>query len=313
MYWELKTGAETGWDYSTRWMISNESATDSSSADQSPKGHPLTTNLHETKARYIVPVDLNAILEKNARILAKYSDEVLDDQVQAAFYKDKSDSLKEAIHKVLWSESMGVWLDYDIMNNKPRETFICSNFFPLWTESMPEASREEQSRRAVDYFAALTLDKYAGGVPTTFTYSGQQWDFPNCWPPLEHMMVQGLENTGLDKAKELAYKVASKRVLGAYNNFLDKGHMFEKYDASNMMRIGGGGEYEIQIGFGWTNGVVLDFLNMYGDRLDQEADSRRLNVDAFGQSIAGKKPSGETAQKQVEENTQSGERDAREP
>ena len=24
MYWEMKTGAETGWDYSTRWMIPEE-------------------------------------------------------------------------------------------------------------------------------------------------------------------------------------------------------------------------------------------------------------------------------------------------
>ena len=29
----------------------------------------------------------------------------------------------------------------------------------------------------------------------------------------------------------------------------------------------GGGEYDVQLGFGWTNGIVLDFLNTYGDRL----------------------------------------------
>lgn len=30
---------------------------------------------------------------------------------------------------------------------------------------------------------------------------------------------------------------------------------------------GGGGEYDVVVGFGWTNGVVLDFLNRFGDRL----------------------------------------------
>ena len=52
---------------------------------------------------------------------------------------------------------------------------------------------------------------------------------------------------------------------------LDIGHvpgmMYEKYDATSTTKIGGGGEYEVQLGFGWTNGVVLDFLDMYSDRL----------------------------------------------
>lgn len=30
---------------------------------------------------------------------------------------------------------------------------------------------------------------------------------------------------------------------------------------------GGGGEYEIQLGFGWSNGVILQFLADYGDQL----------------------------------------------
>lgn len=31
--------------------------------------------------------------------------------------------------------------------------------------------------------------------------------------------------------------------------------------------IGGGGEYEMQEGFGWTNGVLLDLLTKYGNQL----------------------------------------------
>jgi alpha,alpha-trehalase len=30
---------------------------------------------------------------------------------------------------------------------------------------------------------------------------------------------------------------------------------------------GGGGEYEVVVGFGWTNGVILDFLKKYGMRM----------------------------------------------
>ena len=97
--------------------------------------------------------------------------------------------------------------------------------------------------------------------------TGQQWDFPNCWPPLEHMVVQGLKKTGLLQAEEMAFNIAERRVRGCYQNFLSKGHIFEKYDATSITKIGGGGEYDVQIGFGWTNGVLLDFLDMYAGRL----------------------------------------------
>ena len=118
------------------------------------------------------------------------------------------------------------------------------------------------------YFTDTDISfSFTGGLPTTATQTGQQWDFPNCWPPLEHMVVQGLEKTGLVQAKEMAFQIAERRVRGCYLNFLSKGHMFEKYDATSITKIGGGGEYEVQLGFGWTNGVILDFFDMYCDRL----------------------------------------------
>jgi len=40
-----------------------------------------------------------------------------------------------------------------------------------------------------------------------------------------------------------------------------------QYDVENGQQAGGGGEYEVQVGFGWTNGVVLDLLRRYGSRL----------------------------------------------
>ncbi len=43
--------------------------------------------------------------------------------------------------------------------------------------------------------------------------------------------------------------------------------MYEKYDATHPIRVGGGGEYGVQLGFGWTNGAVLDFLSTYGKRI----------------------------------------------
>ena len=44
--------------------------------------------------------------------------------------------------------------------------------------------------------------------------------------------------------------------------------MMEKFNVTVQGAPGGGGEYDIQTGFGWTNGVVLDLLHRYPDELE---------------------------------------------
>lgn len=41
----------------------------------------------------------------------------------------------------------------------------------------------------------------------------------------------------------------------------------KQYSADTLGGHGGGGEYDVQIGFGWTNGVIIDNLAKYGDIL----------------------------------------------
>ncbi len=254
LYWEMKTGAETGWDYSSRWMIC---------PDGSNRG-----DLSDTRARSIVPVDLNAYLQRNARLLAGFAARVYPDRLEVARSLDRqAEKIAEAMDELLWCPEDGVWYDYDLQNRKQRRHFTPSNLAPLWTESFVSGTRSERATAAVQYLIRQDLSRFDGGVPTTYVRSGEQWDLPNCWPPLEHILVSGLEKTGLPQAKELAFQIAEKRVRGAYINFRSKQHMFEKYDSSSVCKIGGGGEYDVQVGFGWSNGVVLDFLDMYGDKL----------------------------------------------
>lgn len=33
--------------------------------------------------------------------------------------------------------------------------------------------------------------QFPNGVPTSLRQSGQQWDYPNAWPPLQHMLIEG--------------------------------------------------------------------------------------------------------------------------
>jgi hypothetical protein len=43
--------------------------------------------------------------------------------------------------------------------------------------------------------------------------------------------------------------------------------MFEKFSIRDVDSAGRGGEYTVQTGFGWTNGVVLWIASVFGDQL----------------------------------------------
>ena len=88
----------------------------------------------------------------------------------------------------------------------------------------------------------------------------QQWDFPNVWPPLEHIIIVGMHSSPDSKVQEEALCLARRRVDHCLKVFLEQGHMYEKYNCEDMSKAGGGGEYEVQLGFGWTNGMLLDLM-----------------------------------------------------
>jgi alpha,alpha-trehalase len=101
----------------------------------------------------------------------------------------------------------------------------------------------------------------SGGVVTTLENTGQQWDAPNGWAPLQWMTVKGLENYGFS---DLAKEIAQRWIALNEKVYSQTGKMMEKYDVMNMDRLAGGGEYPGQDGFGWTNGVLLALIKKYG-------------------------------------------------
>ena len=109
---------------------------------------------------------------------------------------------------------------------------------------------------------------HSGGVPTSKVETGQQWDFPNGWPPLQEMMITGLDNTGDPEASEMALELARRWIMNNYVAYNQSGSkIFEKYNVEQIGLPGGAGEYDVQEGFGWTNGVLLSLLDKYGDRV----------------------------------------------
>ena len=99
-----------------------------------------------------------------------------------------------------------------------------------------------------------------GGLVTTSNRSGQQWDSPNAWAPLQYIAIDGLNKYS---HTELARTIANNWIQNNLQVFNETGKLMEKYDVVDTNVKAGGGEYPLQDGFGWTNGVLLNLLDKY--------------------------------------------------
>ncbi|XP_077288553.1 trehalase-like isoform X2 [Arctopsyche grandis] len=264
-YAELKAAAESGWDFSTRWFILNGTN----------KG-----NLTNLMTRSIIPVDLNSLICWNAQLLSEFHS-MLGNTEKANQFREIANEWVEAIDKILWHEEVGAWLDYDIHNGRRRDYFYPTNIAPLWTGSYDHGKKEYYVNRIMKYLENTKIDNYAGGLPTSVEHSGEQWDYPNAWPPLQHMVISGLRSVGVPSATRLASEWAARWIRSNYMAWKETHAMFEKYDATIAGGYGGGGEYEVQLGFGWSNSVVMDLLDMYGDTLTAVDE---FDVDSIDES-----------------------------
>ncbi|KAK7022014.1 hypothetical protein SK128_022928 [Halocaridina rubra] len=256
LYVELKSGAESGWDYSTRWIVNNDTN---------------EGTLKDLKVTSIAPVDLNSLLCMNARILSEFYKKA-GNYSKEKYYEDLANSKNNTMAELFWDNTDGTWHDYDITKQKKRRYFYLSNIHPLWSDCYgKEGSRAHTVENVIKYLKSMKVLDHIGGVPTSLEKSGQQWDYPNAWAPLQHIAILGLYNARSihHEAESLSFSLAEKWIRTTWLGYQQSTPhaMFEKYNVEIMGLPGGGGEYDVQLGFGWTNGVAMHLLDIYGDRL----------------------------------------------
>nr|XP_023026984.1 trehalase-like [Leptinotarsa decemlineata] len=247
-YADLKSGAESGMDFTSRWMFDKF-------------GEP-TGNLADINTRRIIPVDLNGFLYKAFKVMYKFN-LILQREEEAKFWLDKADQWKNSIENIFYNEEDGIWYDFDEKLGKQRKHFYVSNFLPLWAGAMDDNVKEERGRRAAEYLKKKGIVNFQGGIPSTLLQTGQQWDFPNAWPPYQNLIIIGLDKSNSTEAKEVAKQLAHKWINSNIKGFHDNKAMFEKYDVQTSGQFGGGGEYNVQAGFGWSNGGILELIHLY--------------------------------------------------
>ncbi|MCR6686706.1 alpha,alpha-trehalase TreA [Pseudoxanthomonas sp.] len=249
VYRELRAGAESGWDYSSRWLA-----------------EPM--RLETIRTSELLPVDLNSLLHHLEATIAATCDRA-GDAACARDYRARARARAAAIERHLW-HPQGYYADYDLRRGAPSPALTAAALFPLHAgiASPARAGRTAESARA-----RLLRP---GGLVTTGIDSGQQWDAPNVWAPLQWIAVDGLRRYGQDA---LAADIARAFVGNVQALFARDRKLVEKYDADGALQGGGGGEYPLQDGFGWTNGVVLKLLATYPE-LERHAPGAAASVPA---------------------------------
>jgi alpha,alpha-trehalase len=233
-YRNIRAAAESGWDFSTRWM-------------------DTTGKLETIKTTFIIPVDLNCLLYHLELSVAK-SYQLQGNDSKYRFYLAKADNRKKAIQKYSWSEKYGWFMDYNWKDKHVTPNLTLAGTYPMEFKIATAAQAIKE--------AVILREKFLkpGGLVTTFNRSGQQWDSPNAWAPLQYMAIDGLSKYRLNT---LAHDIAVnwiKTNIGVFNN---TGKLMEKYNVIDTDVKAGGGEYPLQDGFGWTNGVLLNLINRF--------------------------------------------------
>ena len=232
VYRDLRAGAESGWDYSSRWL-----------AD------PM--KLETIRTTQIVPVDLNALLWALERNIVRRCKAAGD--ACAAEYEGLAAKRAAAMRRYLWMAREGRFADWDSVAKAPTPVVSAATLYPLFVGMATPA----EARRVATLTQARLLAQ--GGLRTTMVRTGQQWDAPNGWAPLQWIAVDGLARYG---HVELAKTIASRWIATVNAAYRDTGKLLEKYDVEER-RAGGGGEYPLQDGFGWTNGVTRALIARY--------------------------------------------------
>ncbi|GLI69768.1 hypothetical protein VaNZ11_014451, partial [Volvox africanus] len=234
LFCDVASAAESGWDFSSRWFVSGD-------------------GLQHTRTTQIVPADLNAWLYRMEQDIAAIAAQLGAAQLQDE-YMARASARLHGINAVMWSAEDNCWHDlllrescgpmssaqaqgtaflsgntaegavYDV---ELRSGIFASNWVPLWCGCAKPGSALAEA--AVIGLQASGLIQ-PGGLLTSLYRSGEQWDAPNAWPPLVHMIIEAAVESGVPSGTTLANQLADNWLHANLVAWQATGHMHEKYN-----------------------------------------------------------------------------------
>lgn len=212
LFKQLATGAESGWDFTVRWF-----------------GAPPTSNLTQISLTNMIPTDLNAIMYRNEAILGNLHT-LADNSQKREYYSANARNRLRGMDAFL--KSPVGWSDYDFVGkHSMAEHFdlLSSNLAPLWYGALDTKILNYTEIQAALHRHGRILFNYPGGIPNNLFASGEQWDFPNVWAPIQYHFINVFEDLGKRAPENQAYwqeqalNVAQRFIQSVYCGFKNYG------------------------------------------------------------------------------------------
>ena len=232
LYRNIRAAAESGWDFSSRWMRDAK-------------------DLRTLETTDLAPVDLNSLMYHAERTIAalRRVRNGAGDREAATRFEAAAARRRTALQSHAYEAREGFFFDVrwttgERVTDRPTLAAAAPLYFGVANDDQGKAVAARLER---DFLKS-------GGFVTTLINSGQQWDAPNGWPPLQWQSMEGVRRYG---RADLANSARDRWLALSRRVYASTGKMTEKYDVVDAARAAGGGEYPTQDGFGWSNGVAL--------------------------------------------------------
>lgn len=231
VYLDVRAAAESGWDFSSRWLGDSH-------------------NLSTIQTTNLAPVDLNSLLYELELLIARgYT--IMKQKRLAATFHQAAEQRAATMRKYCWDEKRQFFFDFNIETGERSAHQTLAATQPLLAGLATPAQAKAVALHLKDSFLK------PGGLVSTLVHSGQQWDAPNGWAPLQLIAIYGLRRYGINS---LANEIKKNWLRCNELIYNDRHKMVEKYDVLHPGAAAAGGEYALQDGFGWTNGVAQTLI-----------------------------------------------------
>ncbi len=167
------------------------------------------------------------------------------------YWREAAEARAATMRELMWDADKGFFFDFEWKSEVRCPCLSLAGFFPLWAGLATPAQANEMVSRWLPKFLL------PGGLVTSLDpFPGRQWAYPNGWAPLQWLAASGLDRYGFTAE---ATEVRKRWCNTCAHGFTAMGTMSEKYNVAEPHREPEHGLYGLVEGFGWTNGVFVDF------------------------------------------------------
>src|SRR5215470_4239665 len=134
------------------------------------------------------PVCLNSLLYLIETQAAEIN-RILGNPREAAVWSRRAVERRRKVNALMWDEKDGLYYDYNFVQKRVRRYPFLTTFYPLWVGIA-------EPKHAARVVSNLGKFERPGGLQTSTSQTGNQWDAPFGWAPLQIIAVKGLRRYG---------------------------------------------------------------------------------------------------------------------